>query len=287
MILDMLYEHARQVGCASHCFRLSCSACEVGELPDAGVVDILQKANLAGDTDGSKGRGPKLLIRNDPDNLLQLDSDPEIGVTVTGLQDITQELKRNCVSGPLKELLQGQLAKQRDLSGDDSKHYMLTILLEQTKRPTFQAHDAPKGRNTDRAHLLGLRPFRRAKLNLIVAGQCRSSEAEGGGRQFGGWQAVLDGVEDALERQGQGDEGPSGWGQCSLSLLLREPLMSAAGAPPHHASLVSWPRRLRHVSPGMRHARISLNLASSRCPLDAAAPCCSMRPTCRSLPLSP
>ena len=31
MILDMLYEHARQVGCASHRFRLSCSACQLAE----------------------------------------------------------------------------------------------------------------------------------------------------------------------------------------------------------------------------------------------------------------
>ena len=213
MILDMVYEHARQVGCASHRFRLSCSACEIGEH----VVDMLQEGSLACDSAGSKG--PKLLIRSDrdpPGNLLRLDDNPDIGATVAGLQDVAEELKSNSWPGRLKELLVGRLMQQRDVSDDSSKHYMLTIILEQSKRPTFQAHDAPKSRNTDRSHFIGLLPFRRAKLNIVVAGQGVSP----GAGCLAAWPAVLDHIVDAIEHQAA----QHAWDLCNLTKLLREPL---------------------------------------------------------------
>jgi hypothetical protein len=60
MVLDMLYEHARQVGCASHRFRLASTACAVGEHPQAAVSDLLLGAAAP---QGPSAKGPALVTR--------------------------------------------------------------------------------------------------------------------------------------------------------------------------------------------------------------------------------
>jgi len=231
MILDMVYEHARQVGCASHRFRLSCSACEVGEHPDANIVDILE-----GESSGrgaGRSKGPTLLVRRDTcggvprvDRVLpRVDSDPDLGATVKGLEDLVEEFKSPFSSGRLKELVLEKLVQQRERSGDAAKHYMLSLVLEQSKRPTFQAHDAPKGRNTDRSHFLGLQPFRRAKFNLIVAGEVDSRDG-GGGR---GWRGALEHLACAANE----NAGLVPCHSCNFTQLIRESLTG------HHSGLVS------------------------------------------------
>ena len=154
MILDMVYEHARQVGCASHRFRLSCSACEIGEHPAASVADLLQGACAARAPATTTSKGPTLLTRGDRlraelgGGQPRLASDPEIGMSMKGLEDCVEDFDAPFSAASVKELLLSRLVDARDASDDQSKHYMVTLILEQMKRPTFQAHDAPKGRNT-------------------------------------------------------------------------------------------------------------------------------------------
>ena len=97
-----------------------------------------------------------------------------------------------CSAGPVKELLLTRLADAyNDGDGSAPVHFVLTLVLEQLKRPTFQAHNAPKGRNTDRPSFLGLLPYRRAKLNIIVVDDGVSQDpgtgGVGGGAGRGRW----------------------------------------------------------------------------------------------------
>lgn len=138
MILDMVYEHAKQVGNASHRFRLSCSACEVGEHPDASCSDLLRGASTSRPS-SHPPKGPAVLPRRDTARAtLHLEGDPEIGVTMKGLEDCVEEFVSPFSAGPVKELLLSRLVDTRDATDDNSKHYLITFLLEQMKRPTFQ-----------------------------------------------------------------------------------------------------------------------------------------------------
>jgi hypothetical protein len=210
MVLDMLYEHARQVGCASHRFRLACTACEIGEHPQASVSDLLLGAGARQDP---HAKGPALVTRQDSTSAPHLDGDPEIGVTVRGLEECVEDFVAPFSAGPVKELLLSRLADAyEDNGGSAQAHFMLTLVLEQLKRPTFQAHNAPKGRNTDRPHFLGLLPYRRAKLNVIVVDDhvCQDSGGAGGK----GWPGAVENLVSALEARA----GYVPWGACRYTI---------------------------------------------------------------------
>ena len=75
---------------------------------------------------------------------MRLIGDPEIGTTMKGLEECVEEFVTPFSAGAMKELLLKRLADARDKMEDEPKHLLLTLVLEQMKRPTFQSHDAPK-----------------------------------------------------------------------------------------------------------------------------------------------
>ena len=168
MMVDMLYDHVRHVACASHRFRLSCTACELvdeGKTEQPAVRDILAGAtreNLA------EPKGPPVLLRRDAHEPSPwLARDDELGICMHGLEERVEDFealkqpktpreKTAAAATALKQLLHSRLRAARaaalaegEVGCGGDRHYLVTFVLQQMKRPTFQVLARKTGTGTE------------------------------------------------------------------------------------------------------------------------------------------